>query len=332
MHEFKRQTFGGNGRTCSTCHGDETGTFSPADAQALFAKDPDHPLFRPLDSDDGTTGASYDRLLQHATVLVTIALPPNVRLADDPTAEHVTVERGTPTTFDTPALDPVLMQDGRAPDLATQARDAIRSHMEPTVEPTDQQIERIVQFERKLFSSKAMSKLAKYGTDPGLPAGKTASEQRGRRFFVSQPLNLPDLAGFCAQCHSGPMLNETNEFEMLGRPVGTRFGDILVSGRNIRDLPVYRFLFTNPDGTTVTVESPDPGRALITGQLSDVDAFKTPTLRNTRSTAPYFHDNSAKTLEDVVEHYDFFARSLSGGAFGFSEQDKIDIAAYMRLL
>jgi len=33
-------------------------------------------------------------------------------------------------------------------------------------------------------------------------------------------------------------------------------------------------------------------------------AFKTPTVREVARTAPYFHDGSAKTLMEVVEHYD----------------------------
>jgi cytochrome c peroxidase len=32
-------------------------------------------------------------------------------------------------------------------------------------------------------------------------------------------------------------------------------------------------------------------------------AFKTPQLRDVAQSAPYFHDGSAKTLEEVVEHY-----------------------------
>lgn len=36
---FDRETFGGNGRTCVTCHSEETGTFSPEDAQARLADD-----------------------------------------------------------------------------------------------------------------------------------------------------------------------------------------------------------------------------------------------------------------------------------------------------
>src|SRR5690349_105355 len=37
---FDRETFGGNGRTCLTCHSRETGTVSPGDARALFRRNP----------------------------------------------------------------------------------------------------------------------------------------------------------------------------------------------------------------------------------------------------------------------------------------------------
>ncbi|MGH2824896.1 MAG: hypothetical protein ACRDLY_18120, partial [Thermoleophilaceae bacterium] len=72
------------------------------------------------------------------------------------------------------------------------------------------------------------------------------------------------------------------------------------------------FVFRDPDDTTTLVSSPDPGRAVITGDASDpiesVNAFKIPSLWGTSRTAPYFHDNSAKTLEDVLRHYaQFFA-------------------------
>ena len=51
---FRNETFGGNGRTCETCHIRDAFTdnfdFTPADAQAIFAADPTDPLFRPIDS------------------------------------------------------------------------------------------------------------------------------------------------------------------------------------------------------------------------------------------------------------------------------------------
>lgn len=47
----------------------------------------------------------------------------------------------------------------------------------------------------------------------------------------------------------------------------------------------------------------DAGRFAIKPIASMKGAFKTSTLRDVALTAPYFHDGSAKTLEDVVEHY-----------------------------
>jgi cytochrome c peroxidase len=47
----------------------------------------------------------------------------------------------------------------------------------------------------------------------------------------------------------------------------------------------------------------DPGRFRLTGLESDRALFKVPTLRNIAYTAPYMHDGSISTLEDVVVHY-----------------------------
>jgi cytochrome c peroxidase len=49
--------------------------------------------------------------------------------------------------------------------------------------------------------------------------------------------------------------------------------------------------------------STDPGRALITGDPADFEAFDIPSLRGVAHTAPYFHDNSVVTLKDVVDDY-----------------------------
>lgn len=52
----------------------------------------------------------------------------------------------------------------------------------------------------------------------------------------------------------------------------------------------------------------DSGRARITHNAIDADKFKVPTLRNVELTAPFMHDGSIATLQDVIEHYN------SGGA------------------
>ena len=50
--------------------------------------------------------------------------------------------------------------------------------------------------------------------------------------------------------------------------------------------------------------APDPGRFAVTKDPNDTGAFKTPTVRNVELTAPYMHDGSLATLEEVVEWYD----------------------------
>jgi cytochrome c peroxidase len=341
---FERETFGGNGRTCLTCHSRKTGTVSSEDAQTRFAANQNDSLFIHDGSDDGL-GNGATRMLTDATVLVEIPLPPNVSLADDPHARSVTLRRGIPTTLNTPALDPVLMLDGRHRNLRAQARAAIRDHAQNTVEPRHKDLRRIALFQQtdRFFSSPALRKFARGGSAPKLPPGYTESEQRGRRFFEDVPFSGNSKAGTCAACHSGPMLNETNRFLPLPLPPGSRFQDVLVSDLNTSGNPVRDFVFTNPDGTKTVISSPDPGRALITGEsrvfpFDNVNAFKIPSLWGVRHTAPYFHDNSAKTLEEMVEHYaQFFEITTDPSLDGdptliLTEQDKADIVAFLKLL
>jgi cytochrome c peroxidase len=48
----------------------------------------------------------------------------------------------------------------------------------------------------------------------------------------------------------------------------------------------------------------DSGRYLVTRRTQHIGAFKTPTLREIHRTAPYMHDGSLATVEDVIEFYD----------------------------
>lgn len=50
----------------------------------------------------------------------------------------------------------------------------------------------------------------------------------------------------------------------------------------------------------------DPGRAVISGEPADFEAFDTPPLRGIARTAPYFHDNSRETLREVLDEYSRF--------------------------
>ena len=332
---FERETFGGNGRTCRTCHSRDSGTVSPADAQRRFAADAHDPLFAGDGSDDGQ-GHGATRMLKDATVLVRMALPANVTMDHDPLARTVVLRRGIPTTLNTPALDPVLMLDGREPNLPSQAKSAIADHAQATRVPSSTELTQIAAFQHtpSFFSSFPLLKFAFTAIKPQLPDGRTESEQRGRRFFVDAAPSGDLKTGLCAACHSGAMLNETNEF-IPAPPFepGGRFQSIGVAEFNDANNPVHHWTFRNADGSVDEFDSPDPGRALIIGDARDPQArngFKIPSLWGVARTAPYFHDNSAKTLEDVARHYARFFAAIS--PIVLTEQDQQDMVAYMKLL
>ena len=208
---FTTETFGGNGRTCQTCHSSLTGTVSPQDAQKRYRRNPSDPLFLFDGSDDGQ-GHGVNRMLTDATILVKIPLPANVNMGDDPRARSVVLRRGTPTTLNTPALDPVLMLDGRDPNLPTQALHAIQAHDQATRTPTQADLLGIAQFEQtdSFFSSYKLLAYARGGPPPALPQGTTASEKRGRLFFVDTPFFPGERAvlapsAIAARCSTRPI-------------------------------------------------------------------------------------------------------------------------------
>jgi cytochrome c peroxidase len=355
---FEKETFGGNGRTCLTCHSKDTGTLSLADVQrSIDRADPDDALLMHDALDDD--GVKTTRIQTHGTIRYTIALPPWVSLADDPGATHVSVFRGIPSTRNTPALDAVLMHDGRVPTLQDQARDAIRDHYQNTIEPTAAQFDAIAEVQRthpQFFSSNALRRFADGGPPPELPLGRTAAEQRGREFLVDAPFAPPSKKGICALCHSGPMLNRVNQahsdFVGGSPPPGVRFFNTGVTIVNEPGNPIRRWVVDDGINPVVTIESPDIGLLLnpapptlppsIIPRAFFAELFKIPTLWGVKDTAPYFHNNGAKTLRDAVSHYQRFlnftevqdpvgSRSL-GGLIVLTDDDVDDIVAYLQLL
>lgn len=80
------------------------------------------------------------------------------------------------------------------------------------------------------------------------------------------------------------------------------------------------------NSTHETVQTTDPGRALITGKWADIGKVKGPILRGLASRAPYFHNGSASTLADVIQFYD------TRFGIGFSAQEKADLIAFLKSL
>ena len=81
----------------------------------------------------------------------------------------------------------------------------------------------------------------------------------------------------------------------------------------------------------------DEGRFAVSGDPRDHGAFKTPTLREVVRTAPYMHDGSLKTLEDVVDFYSAGGRSNPNIDFqirplNFSTQERHALIAFLQTL
>jgi cytochrome c peroxidase len=355
---FEQETFGGNGRTCRTCHSRDTGTLTLADVQRIIEKAHPNDAFLRHDALDDD-GVGTTRVQTHATIRYTIPLPPWISMADDPGATHVTVFRGIPSTRNTPALDPVLLHDGRAATLQEQALGAIHDHYQNTVEPTTAQRDAIAEFQRTdahFFSARELRRFARTGAPPELPRGITPAEKRGRTFLVDAPFTPPSKKGICALCHGGPMLNTVNQAhsDFVGGsiPAGARFFNTGVTIVNQPDNPIRTWIIDDGINPVATVRSPDVGLllnpALSTPPLSIIprvffaELFKIPTLWSVKDTAPYFHDSGAKTLRDAVAHYQRFfnfteaqdpvgSRSL-GGFIVLTDNDVDDIVAYLKLL
>jgi len=96
--------------------------------------------------------------------------------------------------------------------------------------------------------------------------------------------------------------------------------------------------FTDDGFHDIGLPGADRGRAAIVPGIAPLEkAFKTPTLRSIAYRAPYMHDGSIATLEQVLDHYDhgFIARpSLSDqiGPLHLSARDKHDLIAFMKSL
>lgn len=93
--------------------------------------------------------------------------------------------------------------------------------------------------------------------------------------------------------------------------------------RRTPDMPLYTLRNT---ATNQTVQTTDPGRALLTGKWKDIGRFKGPMLRALAGRAPYFHNGSSADLGSVVDFYN------TRFGIGLSASEKADLVAFLRTL
>src|SRR5688572_9072311 len=298
----------------------------------------DDPLFRPIDADDfrinGANASDFSNLRQNGLVRIAFPLPSFIRLIDPATnttstETSVDVWRSVPTVNDValtgpdgtnpwprgPSTTGGYQLDARVGTLQEQALGALTNHAQIQHAPPQRLLDDLGSFQRVLFTNnrvRGLSEAITAGTlplpDPDPPLDDL--EQQGKAVFQRA----------CAHCHSGPgqsgaapglLLRYHDIGSQCPRPV-----DVVTPPRWVfkpcspslaRNARTYEILQFN--GVTVRRTSSDPGRALLTGFVGgapptdDWNKFDVPGLRGIRRTAPYFHNNSADTLEEVVDHY-----------------------------
>ncbi len=236
--------------------------------------------------------------------------------------------------------------DARIDTLQNQALAALRNHAGITVDPPAKFLDDLAAFQQTQFSSprvKALSDAMAAGArplpdpDPALDALETTGKSVFNRACAQCHGNLgghpsgstPILQG--AQNTPTALVRYHDILTTCPRPVDTanppRFQFAPCSASQMENVRTYEISNSGvePSGTAcggappqpacvTRVTTSDPGRLLLTGYPAaggpgDIQHFDIPSLRGIARTAPYFHNNTATTLEEMLEHYkQFFKR------------------------
>jgi len=161
----------------------------------------------------------------------------------------------------------------------------------------DNIVKAIAAFERTLIAGNSSFDKFMYGNDK---SALSEAAKRGMDVFKNK--------GRCITCHEF--------FESYGIFTDNKFHNIGVG----MDKPEH-----------------DLGRYEVTKNPKDMGAFKTPTLRNIALTAPYMHDGSKATLEEVIEFYDkggINNLNLDGGIrpLNLTKEEKADLIEFLKSL
>ena len=236
-----------------------------------------------------------------------------------------------PVEMALPDHEPILKVVRSDPDYRKMFLSAFnKSGSEITMREVTQAI---ASFERTLVSGDSPFDRYQYGGDK---KAMTKSAIRGLAVFLGK--------GRCMSCHTisqNHALFTDNRFHNLN--VGFARID-----KDVREL-ASAFSVAKKKGIDVDVavlsnkNTSELGRFAIDDQWTSMGAFKTPTLRNIDRTAPYMHDGSLKTLDDVVEFYNKGGKVKDADPInGFqssgirpldlSDKEKDDLVAFMKAL
>ncbi len=344
----------GNGRVCATCHRPDQNLGLPATPLSSSVSQ-DDPLFTGLVADTGPEPLgleNFDRLalLFHRPGRF------NPLLDESDPFRQVFFWRKTTHLVNTVFMFGML-NDGRMRELVETTRQAVFTHtqngdlrFDDLADP--QRLRDIGAFMESQIDPPELAALL----DPTAPLYQTlvsdpfytvptttTLERRGRDVFQRN----------CMTCHNMPNVFSNRDHvdaPPLNRPplYGHTF-DIGVAERNALHLEFRRFDTTTGErvpvvlqlatqsGATVSVTvTDDVGAAVASGRYEDLHRFKVPQLRKIRDLGPYFHDNSAATLEDVVDYFDGddYNRSIDGRRYPIhlSASERAALLAFLKVL
>ncbi len=146
----------------------------------------------------------------------------------------------------------------------------------------------IASFERALLSFDSPYDRYAYGGDPD---AMTASALRGRDLFFSEKLE-------CFHCHGGFNFSDSVSHD------ATQIIETMFHNTGLYNI-----------GGTGAFPPGNGGVYELTGVATDMGRFRAPTLRNIALTAPYMHDGSIATLDEVIDHYSAGGRTLATGPY-----------------
>lgn len=299
---------------------------------------------------NGDYAIDFSNLVENGLIRVTMPLPLNVKLIDPVTGQpseetFVDLWRAVMPLFNVAITGPdgvapiwppgaprppIMGQDPNGPNrqggyqhdarfgtLQEQARGALFAHAQVSVEPPARMLDDLAAFQQTLFSSPGVELLA-----DAILSGSTAFPDPDPELNELEQQGKVVFNRACAQCHGGSLhpSGSTGETTIV-RPIA-RYHNIMSAcpraatdglapcpQRLERNARTYRI--TRADGTFQFVTTSDPGRLLLTGQPADLFVMDVTQLRGISKTAPYFHNNSAATLEEMLDHYDAFFRRVA---------------------
>lgn len=157
-----------------------------------------------------------------------------------------------------------------------------------------------------------------------------AREQAGFALFMGK--------GACVACHTvgkRDALFSDNRFHNTGIGYARSMG--IQTSYKVQLAPGVHIQVKDEDLKSFEPTLPDVGRYEVTLDPADRWAYRTPILRNVALTAPYMHDGSLATLEEVVEFYDQGGidnedRSPLIRPLGLTGEEKTALVAFLKTL